>query len=66
MDVDGCDDGAAGAGRAQEAPALKTDKDKLSYALGMDFGTQFKARSMDIDVDVFARALKTRSPAPRR
>jgi len=43
---------------AQDAPALKTEKDKLSYALGMDLGTQFKARSVDIDVDVFARALK--------
>ena len=43
---------------AQEAPALKTEKDKLSYALGMDLGTQFKARSVDIDVDLFARALK--------
>jgi FKBP-type peptidyl-prolyl cis-trans isomerase FklB len=44
---------------AQEAPALKTDKDKLSYAMGMDLGAQLKARSVDIDTEVFAQALKT-------
>ncbi len=43
---------------AQEAPALKTDKDKLSYALGMDLGNQFRTRSVDIDPDVFLRGLK--------
>ena len=44
---------------AQDAPALKTEKDRVSYALGMDLGTQLKARGMDIDTDVFAGALKT-------
>ena len=44
---------------AQEAPALKTEKDKLSYAMGMDLGGQLKARSVDIDTEVFAQALKT-------
>ena len=43
---------------AQEAPALKTDKDKLSYALGMDLGNQLKARAVDVDPDVFIRGLK--------
>jgi FKBP-type peptidyl-prolyl cis-trans isomerase len=43
---------------AQDAPALKTEKDKLSYAMGLDLGTQLKSRSVDIDPDVFARALK--------
>ena len=43
---------------AQEAPALKTEKEKLSYAMGMDLGTQLKARSVDIDPAVFARGLK--------
>ena len=43
---------------AQDAPALKTEKEKLSYAMGMDLGTQLKSRSVDIDPDVFARALK--------
>ena len=43
---------------AQEAPALKTEKDKLSYAMGMDLGRQLKSRSVDIDPAVFGRALK--------
>jgi FKBP-type peptidyl-prolyl cis-trans isomerase FklB len=43
---------------AQEAPALKTDKDKISYAMGMDLGNQLKAKAVDIDTEVFARALK--------
>ena len=43
---------------AQEAPALKTEKDKLSYAMGMDLGIQLKARAVDIDPAIFAQALK--------
>jgi FKBP-type peptidyl-prolyl cis-trans isomerase FklB len=42
---------------AQNAPPLKTEKDKLSYALGMDLGAQLKGRSVDIDPAVFARGL---------
>jgi FKBP-type peptidyl-prolyl cis-trans isomerase len=42
---------------AQQPPALKTDKDKLSYAMGMDLGTQLKTKSVDIDPAVFARGL---------
>ena len=29
---------------AQDAQALKTEKDKLSYAMGMDLGGQLKAQ----------------------
>jgi len=43
---------------AQEAPALKTDKEKLSYAMGMDLGNQLKSRAVDIDPAIFAQALK--------
>ena len=43
---------------AQEAPALKTEKDKLSYAMGMDLGGQLKAQSVDIDPALFAEGLK--------
>jgi len=43
---------------AQEAPVLKTDRDKLSYALGMDIATQFKTRAVEVDPDLFARAMK--------
>jgi FKBP-type peptidyl-prolyl cis-trans isomerase FklB len=42
---------------AQDAPALKSEKDKLSYAMGMDLGAQLKSRSVDIDTDAFARGL---------
>ncbi len=43
---------------AQEAPALKTEKDKLSYALGMDMGAQFKSRSVEVDPAILAQGLK--------
>ena len=43
---------------AQDAPALKSEKEKLSYAMGLDLGTQLKSRSVEIDPDVFVRALK--------
>jgi FKBP-type peptidyl-prolyl cis-trans isomerase FklB len=48
----------AAAAAAQEPAPLKTDKEKLSYALGMDLGTQFAKQAVDIDPEVFARALK--------
>ena len=44
---------------AQEAPALKTDKEKLSYAMGMDLGGQLKAQAVEIDPTLFAEGLKT-------
>ena len=43
---------------AQDASALKTEKDKLSYAMGMDLGGQLKANSVDIDTALFAEGLK--------
>jgi FKBP-type peptidyl-prolyl cis-trans isomerase FklB len=44
---------------AQEnAPGLKTEKDKLSYAMGMDLGGQLKTHSVNIDPAVFAQGLK--------
>jgi FKBP-type peptidyl-prolyl cis-trans isomerase len=43
---------------AQEAPALKTEKDRLSYAMGMDLGSQLKTRAVDIDVAEFGRGLQ--------
>jgi FKBP-type peptidyl-prolyl cis-trans isomerase len=42
---------------AQEPPAIKTPKDKLSYAMGMDLGAQLKEKSVEIDPAVFARGL---------
>ena len=42
---------------AQEAPALTTEKGRLSYAMGMDLGQQLKAQAVDIDPAVFGRGL---------
>jgi len=42
---------------AQEAPPLATEKDKLSYAMGMDLGQQLKTQSVEIDPAVFGRGL---------
>jgi FKBP-type peptidyl-prolyl cis-trans isomerase FklB len=42
---------------AQEtAPELKTDKDKLSYALGMNFGEGFRKQGLDLDPALFYKA----------
>jgi FKBP-type peptidyl-prolyl cis-trans isomerase FklB len=41
---------------APAAPELKTDKDKFSYALGMNFGENFKRQGLDLDPAVFAKA----------
>jgi FKBP-type peptidyl-prolyl cis-trans isomerase len=43
---------------AQEARALDTEKDKLSYAMGMDLGNQLKSRSVDIDPALFRQGLE--------
>ena len=38
------------------APELKTDKDKFSYALGMNFGVNLRKQGLDLDPAVFAKA----------
>lgn len=44
---------------AQDAPAgLKTQKEKLSYAIGMEMGKGVKAQDMDVDPDLVSRGLK--------
>lgn len=42
----------------QDAPALKSPKEKYSYALGVDFGNQLRARSVEVDPDLFNKGLK--------
>jgi len=47
--------------RAPAKPApltLKTQKDKASYALGMNFGTGLRKQSIDIDPAILARGLR--------
>jgi FKBP-type peptidyl-prolyl cis-trans isomerase FklB len=41
---------------AQDAPELKTDKDKFSYAVGMNIGENFRKQGLDVDPAVFAKA----------
>jgi FKBP-type peptidyl-prolyl cis-trans isomerase FklB len=45
------------AAAAQDASELKTDKDKFSYALGMNFGESFRKQGLDLDPAVFAKAV---------
>jgi len=49
----------AGLAFGQDTAALKTDKEKISYALGMDLGNQLKRQSVDVDPDIFVQGLKT-------
>ena len=50
--------GLAPLASAQEPAPLTTEKDRLSYAMGMDLGHQLKTRSLEIDPTVFARGLR--------
>lgn len=43
---------------AQDKPELKTEKDKVSYSIGLDIGTTFKKQSMDIDPATLLRGLQ--------
>ena len=43
---------------AQDTPALKTQKERISYALGMDLGNQLRKMSVDVDPAVFGQALR--------
>lgn len=47
---------AAVAQEAAPAPQVKTDKDKFSYALGMNFGENFRKQGLELDPAVFAKA----------
>ena len=43
---------------AQDAPALKTEKEKINYSLGANLANQLRAASIDVDVDVLTRGLR--------
>ncbi|MGZ8430223.1 MAG: FKBP-type peptidyl-prolyl cis-trans isomerase [Candidatus Deferrimicrobiaceae bacterium] len=47
--------GAAIAAGAQE---LKTDREKLSYSIGMDIGVNLKKQSVEVDPDLLAKGFK--------
>lgn len=48
----------AGIAAAEEAPALKDEKAKRSYALGVALGNQLRSQSVEIDADLYHRGLK--------
>jgi FKBP-type peptidyl-prolyl cis-trans isomerase FklB len=47
-----------GASFAADAPELKTDKEKISYSIGMDIGGNLKRGSVEVDPDLLAKGLK--------
>ncbi|TAN40981.1 MAG: FKBP-type peptidyl-prolyl cis-trans isomerase [Nitrospirae bacterium] len=48
----------AGTVLAEEQAALKTQKDKVSYIIGMDIGNNFKKQGIEIDADMLMKGLK--------
>jgi FKBP-type peptidyl-prolyl cis-trans isomerase FklB len=48
----------AGQVEAQDASALKTQKDKVSYAIGLDIGRNMKKQEIDIDSNLLFKGLK--------
>lgn len=48
----------AGQAWAAEETLLKTQKDKVSYAIGVTTAKSMKQQSVDIDPDIFAKGLK--------
>ncbi len=48
----------AGIAIAAEKVELKTQKDKVSYSIGLDIGNNLKRQSVDINPDAFAKGLK--------
>jgi len=45
-------------GRAEDKPALKDQKEKVSYGIGMNVGSNLKRGGYDVDVEVLAGAIK--------
>jgi len=43
---------------AEEMPALKTEKDKISYSIGVDVARNFKKQEVDVDPDILMMGLK--------
>lgn len=43
---------------AEEGQGLKTEKDKVSYSLGVDVARNFKKLGIDVDADILAKAMK--------
>jgi FKBP-type peptidyl-prolyl cis-trans isomerase len=48
----------AGAAWAEEAAVLKTQKDKVSYGIGMNIGKNLKKDAIDVDADMLVKGLR--------
>ncbi len=48
----------AGVSAAQDVLELKTQSDRVSYALGMDLGNQLKKMSVDVNPAIFGQGLR--------
>ncbi len=48
----------AGQAGAQEKPSMKTEKEKISYIIGMDIGNNFKKQGVEVDPDLLATGIK--------
>lgn len=46
---------------AADAPLLKTEKEKLSYSMGVSFVRDFQKMGLDIDFDAMIRGIKDSS-----
>jgi FKBP-type peptidyl-prolyl cis-trans isomerase FklB len=47
-----------GQAKAAEQTAPKTEKEKLSYSMGVDFGTYLKRQAVDVDPEFIVRGVK--------
>lgn len=54
----GPDDKAVPFAAEQPPPELKASKDKMSYALGMALGNQFRDQSIEVNLDLYVQGLK--------
>ena len=49
---------ASAAGKSADAITLKTKKEKFSYALGMNWGTNLRKQSVEVDPSILAQGLR--------
>ncbi len=47
----------AGAVHAEGDAVLKSDKERLSYSIGLDIGNSLKSQSMDVDADILSKGI---------
>jgi FKBP-type peptidyl-prolyl cis-trans isomerase FklB len=57
---------AACQGNSQEKPQLKSQKDSVSYAIGLDIGQRLKQQSVDADADLIARGIRDVDSSAKR